>query len=74
MTLNYLMAGYGVATITTSGTHSQYSPILISFLYRWVDSNHRLILMRDAQGTTSATPILVWFFETRYTPYEKHTK
>ena len=31
-TLNYLEAWYGVATITTSGTYSQYSSILISFL------------------------------------------
>ena len=59
MTLNYLVAKCGVATITTSGTHSQYSPILISFLCRWVDSNHRLLLMREAQATTSATPTLV---------------
>ena len=69
MTLNYLVAKCGVATITTSGTHSQYSPILISFLCRWVESNHRLLLMREAQEAISATATLVWFFEPRYAPF-----
>ena len=59
MTLNYLAAKCGVATITTTEKYSRYSPILISFLCRWVDSNHRLLLMREAQATTSATPTLV---------------
>lgn len=67
--MNYLAAKCGVATITTTGTYSQYSPILISFLCRWVESNHRLLLMREAQEAISATATLVWFFEPRYTPF-----